>query len=783
MFGVLEAVSGEPVNEATLEVRAADALCNALPGLKERSVTAQTSFSIQLGHVTHTKSAGANTAKGRSDLLVSVDGSPTAIVELKAPGVDLDDDDRAQGLSYARLHEPMVPLVVVSNGNETRVYRTIDGKHLFEIPELEALLADVITLGHDKLDAAVKGLLGRDADVWASVSQAVTDAALQHLTGPLADLLKPVVEHMSVKRSCIPDLMKRIRDARRTSRNEGVIVVRGPPLSGKTNVLVQLVWELRKAGDHPVLLLAEDVASDPFDYLADELASVAFRGLKGEDVRSWLRSTVSESPDLRLVMLVDGWTAWEHTNQGGQLYAFASACRRGGLPVVLALDDATWQLAARPPFRSGRSRLGDMCDDVALLPWAEPELAEAERLAALRGLGFHTGWRRSSLLTVPRIWRIELALAEARQESSESDTDDPPGMMRAVLAPPVPTHTTILGLRKRYLADVELRHAYRRLAETLIVQGPHGNDADSVLFHLATRAVPRALAERESADAFELLRRSDHVRASDGPGGVPVFVPTIPEIVGAACIELLADRLESTWADGNADAFRHEVDQLTWQVPSGEIITALAFTRLTPDAQSGAIKILLDEGPPTEELPSNKMLGTRFGQRNFLVAMGNASPEDGSLQRGVGIALVLSHLAMMTAVDPDTHEVLVPGPCHDIWWSIGNTPFPLLSLPPMGRVLTFRSHSLHGGAVLCSDDGILEPITWSMAQGIAVDALRDSVVELAEDAIQDGRMHLLHRLNHAAARMRSAVHPATATAATHIYDITWAAIKSAIETD
>ena len=48
--------------------------------------------------------------------MLEMDGKPIAIFELKRPGIAISDDDREQGISYARLITPMPPLVIISNG-------------------------------------------------------------------------------------------------------------------------------------------------------------------------------------------------------------------------------------------------------------------------------------------------------------------------------------------------------------------------------------------------------------------------------------------------------------------------------------------------------------------------------------------------------------------------------------------------------------------------------------------------------------------------------------------
>jgi hypothetical protein len=102
--------TGSPGTEADFESRLAAVLEHAFPFLPPGSVHHQRRFSIRLGRkeLEIDGSAGA-TALGRLDILLNFQERPLAVLELKRPGQPLHDEDRRQGLSYARLMEPMAP--------------------------------------------------------------------------------------------------------------------------------------------------------------------------------------------------------------------------------------------------------------------------------------------------------------------------------------------------------------------------------------------------------------------------------------------------------------------------------------------------------------------------------------------------------------------------------------------------------------------------------------------------------------------------------------------------
>lgn len=131
--------------EADVDVRVVYPYLEAL-GVQPDQVRAQHTFSIRLGRNTYRIDAGAArvadgaVASGRLDyLVVNADHEPLFIVELKGPREELTEDDRDQGVSYARLVHPIAPLVLVTNGRESRLYDTVT-KELLSAPDHATLV-------------------------------------------------------------------------------------------------------------------------------------------------------------------------------------------------------------------------------------------------------------------------------------------------------------------------------------------------------------------------------------------------------------------------------------------------------------------------------------------------------------------------------------------------------------------------------------------------------------------------------------------------------------------
>jgi hypothetical protein len=119
---MIEAITTTHPTEAQLEARMNAALRLAFPGvLKLRH---QLRFTVTMGKSELLAGDETTTSEGRADILIFQGDRALAVLELKREGLALTDADARQGRSYAVLAH--APMVVVSNGANTRVYRTDD---------------------------------------------------------------------------------------------------------------------------------------------------------------------------------------------------------------------------------------------------------------------------------------------------------------------------------------------------------------------------------------------------------------------------------------------------------------------------------------------------------------------------------------------------------------------------------------------------------------------------------------------------------------------------------
>lgn len=139
-------------------------------GFDRDEISCEDYFTIQLGH--RALDIDKKNIGGRSDILISRNGQPLAIVETKAPTHDLEDNDARQAISYARLLSAIAPFAIVTNGAETKVYdvlasklTTLDSSHdsvWFQNGQQISILGDEIRYEATKILIGINsGVLGQ----------------------------------------------------------------------------------------------------------------------------------------------------------------------------------------------------------------------------------------------------------------------------------------------------------------------------------------------------------------------------------------------------------------------------------------------------------------------------------------------------------------------------------------------------------------------------------------------------------------------------------------------
>jgi hypothetical protein len=290
--------------EADLETRIRETLKSSFPWLDPESIRHQTKFSFTFGRSNVEIDGGTvSRHEARADILLSHKDKPLAILELKRPGVKLTSADREQGLSYARMLHPRPPLVVVTNGAETQFFETHTAEPWQPQEPSEQEVAKLLTAASEIAAADMKHamdvLLGPHSEVWAQAVRSASRDLITEMTGSLENSLQPFAENFAIPRSASNTAIAAVQTSK-------LVIVEGPPLSGKSNVLREMVSKTATSEDLALLYLeAEPGGAGVLQRLANVLSETLGWQVNRDEVRHWLRNlSVSSGPSL--VIVLDG---------------------------------------------------------------------------------------------------------------------------------------------------------------------------------------------------------------------------------------------------------------------------------------------------------------------------------------------------------------------------------------------------------------------------------------------------------------------------------------------
>jgi Type I restriction enzyme R protein N terminus (HSDR_N) len=335
--------------EADLEAEIHGAIRKAFPWIPAGSLRHQVRFSVTLGHASIAIDAVQQLrAEGRADILVFWDQRPLCVFELKRKGMALTSEDAGQGLSYANLIRPPFPLVVVTNGEETRFLESHNGKawqpSSRSEQEFENLVKAAASVAGGELKNAIATLMGSNPAVWMQGVRRASQAQLDALTGAWNEPLLPFVRGFLFPRKATMAVHNALECGRR------LLLIESAPLAGKSSLLRELVLRTAKSEDIAVLFIPADEGSGILQKMADILAATLAWPVTADEARAWL-SQLSRAQGPALVLAVDG-VGPDHDRLRCELEDLSSPSFGPQLRLVVTADDAVAkQLVLHPNGR------------------------------------------------------------------------------------------------------------------------------------------------------------------------------------------------------------------------------------------------------------------------------------------------------------------------------------------------------------------------------------------------------------------------------------------------
>ncbi len=748
---------GATMSEAELEAGLSHALRHAFPWIHENEIRHQLRFTVKLGHQTiEVDGQTASKASGRSDILLTRKDRPLAILELKRPGLALTDADRRQGLSYARLLEPWAPLVVVTNGDETQVFSTFTGEPWTPDNANEAAFADLLDasteLAKGDLRAAVETLLGPDSETWVSIIDSITQSTLANLTGPWDDARFPFPDDLMLPRRATPYIIDRLATTKRC------IVVTGPPLYGKSNVLREVILRPEDRGDMAALFVdASSLGHGILQTLSNAMTSHFGWSMNKDDIRGWLIKLSQAAKGAALALVIDGT---DSDLLRAELDEFVSASYGERLRILVAVDEAMVDRLTKNLTGRQATQFGRLAEIITLTLFDDDEFVVAANALHRHRVGFMKGAQRELAYRVP--WMLRMIAAEVISDEQYKD------QTVEAMIPSVAGLDTLAFARKRFEGSETLIGRFHTLAEAILADLQSGRSKEFVIASLHAFLCRRDTARRHLGELeFASLIDDGYVKHSTLKDGTRVIVPQVPELVLATLPTALAREFA---ADVKMDAEKATMSlvSLCASLPAGDLIGAMAIyeaARMRNGLPLDVFRYLIEDEPREETarpggraalpLEGGITLEVEFLDDGAMMITGpdgsrhriEPDPDEAEhrLLSHYTSWLILSQFAGMRlgAVRPGESEVLARAD-RDILLHVGQCPYPLIR-PLIGAVDAIRERNVEGvGRLVCHEAGIIEPITSSLMRALRND--RETGEFIVREAVQSENLPLLVRL-------------------------------------
>ncbi|WP_233081663.1 type I restriction enzyme HsdR N-terminal domain-containing protein [Rheinheimera soli] len=226
-------------------------------GISSVNILLERSVKYQIGH-----GEFAIHKAGRFDLLVkSNNGINLILFEIKKPSVKISTESIDQSVSYARiLKGNMAPIVVITNSINTYVYCSLTKKEIKNIDIRLALDGEFQyrdTAFSIAKEEAIK-LLSNDGSFVGSICEKLSMIEIHRLSGELNESKKHCKElYIPIVGDPEPDIK--------------VLLISGPPQSGKTNYLCNAFDLAIERGEIAIFFRARSIVNGVIQYLKSQI--------------------------------------------------------------------------------------------------------------------------------------------------------------------------------------------------------------------------------------------------------------------------------------------------------------------------------------------------------------------------------------------------------------------------------------------------------------------------------------------------------------------------------
>lgn len=739
--------------EADLEARVRAAIKMAFPWLPDGAIKHQIKFSFKFGRQTLLVENGKSRADARLDILLEKDGKPLAVMELKRPRIKLTADDGAQGLSYARLVQPPAPIVVVTNGTDVRILETSTGNPWKPATATEDAFKDLITqasrvAGVD-IRHAIDTLMGTAPNVWMQAVRLVSTETIEELTASWDEPALPFAADFLTPRAATHQLWRNL------VAGEKLLVLQGPPLAGKSNVLRELCARTEQSDTLATLYVEAGVGGGVLQTLADSISRSLSWPVSPQEARDWL-IRISNHDGVQLVLAFDGLRAADAASVR-EIEDLSSNAFGSSLAVVVAMDDGVAQSVLKTPNQLSLSPLGRRSKVVSVGHLRDGEFKLARALLGQRRLYLMNGADMAPEYREPWVLRAISASGHAALKGKPET--------QALSLPSLLGPRLLTLVRERFAHDHELRRRFRGLARSMIADAQDTTRPPEIVLQQLEMGLIRRSAVKGELEPDDLQWLIGHGFVRPGMhdiAGATVLV-RLPELLASEMAHALADEVvkrskedlheTAAWIAGAAS-----------NLPLGEVVAAQAIVDASkrPNGLPVGLINTLVKMPPEREvldagghyamvLPDGAMVDIEFQSdgKGVVIIDGeqheiDLGDEEQVTYKNIHPWLILSHVASTPFEVVGEHGATREDP--NLLLQIGTCPVPLRgNRGPQSLRMLPTLDMPDGTSIVHSDAGVIEPVTLGILDYLS--ATEDQADSWVATAASSGSVALLSRVH------------------------------------
>lgn len=749
------------IPEAQLQAYVLGLTREAFPHLPPESFHLEKHFKLRFGHKLHDHDGTLYwETEGRADFLVFHKERPLALFELKREDKALQEKDFKQGQSYTACLFPRPPLIIVSNGNDTWVRQVDDGATLptsADAAVIEKIFENVGKLAADNNSWAIEVLMGPETHVWVEAVRMRTDEVVERQSGDPSDPRKPFARGILFHRQATSSIVARFEAGLQA------VIVEGPPLAGKSNVLRDFAMLTRKSSDWAMLMVNGATAGPGlFQRLANVLGAAMEWKLSADDVRTWLRRMSQSNRSPALVLAVDGVRPGSAVAQ--DLEELAETGFGTGLRLIGTTDRASEIL--RDTTGRGETALSSIAQVVPVGSLDDEEFSAFQHHLAQSRILFYPGAELADEYRSP--WLLRTVLAGGSSPEHEDVANVIPATMGLSL---------VRAARARFAALTDVVRQHRLLARDALAD-EEMPDPELALASANAFVIRRDALSAAGEDAALKLEAQAWVSFYRHPTGEDVVAFRVPELFMSELALELADLVNAQIEADPDDAWLVLALQAQ-RFFLGDIVGAQALFdlgRRRGSLPASLIEPLMNDPPTAESIagktiglqqPDGTIVNLRFNAEGGVAladTMGNAlgeylarSEEDdpGTMYGDMISWMILSQLAQVRSTFGTMIEHRLD---RQIMLHVGRAEMPLMR---GGNFANLRPHCTQGlgkaGTTLSAEHALAEPLT-SAIHNLFHREWRD-LNFFFEEVVRANSLPLTCRVDHALHMLQGSVDP------------------------